>query len=57
MIVILGIFIMLTIYWIIEFVINIIFWIGEEEDRIFPWQGIPIVGCLILITLLLFIYV
>lgn len=50
------IFILLTIFWVYEFVINIFFWIGEEEDRVFPWNGILIIGCHGIITFFLFIY-
>ena len=49
--IIFWIMVILTVFWIYEFIMNIVFWIGEEEDRIFPWKGISIIIFHMLITI------
>ena len=43
------------IFWIM--VILTVFWIGEEEDRIFPWKGISIIIFHMLITIFLYLHI
>lgn len=54
--IIFWIIVIITIFWIYEFILNIVFWIGEEEDRVFPWKGIPFILFHILIAIFIFIY-
>ena len=55
--IIFWIMVILTVFWIYEFIMNIVFWIGEEEDRIFPWKGISIIIFHMLITIFLYLHI
>ena len=47
--------VMLTAFWIYELIINIIFWVGEEGNRVFPWKGISIVIFHVITIILLYL--
>lgn len=49
--------VILTIFWIYELIMNIIFWIGEEEGRIFPWSGFIITSVHVLILITLYLHI